>query len=174
MKDPSASKVRPPSLSPHPHASWNVKLYSRQPKLTTQPDETGSHLGETKSQPDETGPRLDETKFPPNEAGSRLEETKFQPDETGSHLDKTKFQPDETGSRLDEFNSSTKPVRGVFIYNWKLMLASEPDVSLQTPQTAGAGLSCLPTARQMNVRWVREIFRACRRKKVPFFFKQWG
>jgi hypothetical protein len=22
--------------------------------------------------------------------------------------------------------------------------------------------------------WIREIFRACRKQKIPFFFKQWG
>ncbi|MBA2436235.1 MAG: phage Gp37/Gp68 family protein [Verrucomicrobiota bacterium] len=26
----------------------------------------------------------------------------------------------------------------------------------------------------MEIEWVREIFRACRKQKVPFFFKQWG
>ena len=31
-----------------------------------------------------------------------------------------------------------------------------------------------PFARPMNIEWVREIFRACRRQRVPFFFKQWG
>ena len=29
-------------------------------------------------------------------------------------------------------------------------------------------------ARPMNIEWVREIFRACRKQDVPFFFKQWG
>jgi protein gp37 len=29
-------------------------------------------------------------------------------------------------------------------------------------------------ARLMEIQWVREIFRACRRQNVPFFFKQWG
>jgi protein gp37 len=29
-------------------------------------------------------------------------------------------------------------------------------------------------ARPMKIEWVREIFRACRKQKVPFFFKQWG
>jgi protein gp37 len=29
-------------------------------------------------------------------------------------------------------------------------------------------------ARPMKIEWVREIFRACRRQNVPFFFKQWG
>jgi len=29
-------------------------------------------------------------------------------------------------------------------------------------------------ARPMNIDWVREIYRACRKQKVPFFFKQWG
>ncbi len=29
-------------------------------------------------------------------------------------------------------------------------------------------------ARPMNIEWVREIYRACRKQKVPFFFKQWG
>src|SRR5207302_2550620 len=29
-------------------------------------------------------------------------------------------------------------------------------------------------ARPMNIEWVREIFRACRKADVPFFFKQWG
>jgi len=31
-----------------------------------------------------------------------------------------------------------------------------------------------PFARPMNIEWVREIFRACRKADVPFFFKQWG
>ena len=31
-----------------------------------------------------------------------------------------------------------------------------------------------PRARPMEIVWVREIYRACRRQKVPFFFKQWG
>ena len=31
-----------------------------------------------------------------------------------------------------------------------------------------------PGARPMQIEWVREIFRACRSEKVPFFFKQWG
>jgi protein gp37 len=31
-----------------------------------------------------------------------------------------------------------------------------------------------PGARPMEVEWVREIYRACRKQKVPFFFKQWG
>jgi protein gp37 len=26
----------------------------------------------------------------------------------------------------------------------------------------------------MELEWVREIFRACRKDRVPFFFKQWG
>jgi protein gp37 len=31
-----------------------------------------------------------------------------------------------------------------------------------------------PHSRSMNIEWVREIFRECRKQKVPFFFKQWG
>lgn len=31
-----------------------------------------------------------------------------------------------------------------------------------------------PHARPMNVEWVLEIFRACRKQRVPFFFKHWG
>ena len=29
-------------------------------------------------------------------------------------------------------------------------------------------------ARPMEVQWIREIFRACRKQEIPFFFKQWG
>ncbi len=29
-------------------------------------------------------------------------------------------------------------------------------------------------ARTMKIEWIREVFRACRKHKVPFFFKQWG
>jgi protein gp37 len=29
-------------------------------------------------------------------------------------------------------------------------------------------------ARPMKIEWVRELFRACRKQNVPFFFKQWG
>jgi protein gp37 len=31
-----------------------------------------------------------------------------------------------------------------------------------------------PGARPMKIEWIREIFRACRKHRVPFFFKQWG
>jgi protein gp37 len=31
-----------------------------------------------------------------------------------------------------------------------------------------------PGARAIKIEWVREIYRACRKQKVPFFFKQWG
>jgi protein gp37 len=31
-----------------------------------------------------------------------------------------------------------------------------------------------PGARPMRIEWIREIFRACRKHNVPFFFKQWG
>jgi protein gp37 len=31
-----------------------------------------------------------------------------------------------------------------------------------------------PNSRAMETEWVREIFKACRKQKVPFFFKQWG
>ena len=31
-----------------------------------------------------------------------------------------------------------------------------------------------PHSRTMSIQWVREIFRECRKQKVPFFFKQWG
>jgi protein gp37 len=31
-----------------------------------------------------------------------------------------------------------------------------------------------PFARPMKREWVHEIFRACRKHNVPFFFKQWG
>jgi protein gp37 len=29
-------------------------------------------------------------------------------------------------------------------------------------------------ARPMKIEWIREIFKACRKQNVPFFFKQWG
>ena len=31
-----------------------------------------------------------------------------------------------------------------------------------------------PHSRSMEIEWVREIFRVCRKHEVPFFFKQWG
>ncbi|MEY2537399.1 MAG: hypothetical protein QOG67_1139 [Verrucomicrobiota bacterium] len=31
-----------------------------------------------------------------------------------------------------------------------------------------------PFSRPMKIEWVREVFRACRKHNVPFFFKQWG
>ena len=31
-----------------------------------------------------------------------------------------------------------------------------------------------PHSRSMEIKWVREIFRVCRKHEVPFFFKQWG
>ena len=29
-------------------------------------------------------------------------------------------------------------------------------------------------ARPIKIEWIREIFRACRKRDIPFFFKQWG
>jgi len=29
-------------------------------------------------------------------------------------------------------------------------------------------------ARPVKIEWIREIFKACRKRNVPFFFKQWG
>src|SRR5437867_12480178 len=29
-------------------------------------------------------------------------------------------------------------------------------------------------ARPVKIEWIREIFKACRKQNVPFFFKQWG
>ncbi|HEY5991929.1 MAG TPA: phage Gp37/Gp68 family protein [Candidatus Udaeobacter sp.] len=29
-------------------------------------------------------------------------------------------------------------------------------------------------ARPMKIEWIREIFKACRKHDIPFFFKQWG
>jgi protein gp37 len=31
-----------------------------------------------------------------------------------------------------------------------------------------------PGARKMDIEWVREIMKQCRKQSVPFFFKQWG
>jgi len=31
-----------------------------------------------------------------------------------------------------------------------------------------------PGARPMQIEWVRELFRACRKSEAAFFFKQWG
>ncbi len=31
-----------------------------------------------------------------------------------------------------------------------------------------------PNARPLKIEWVNEIFRLCRQKGIPFFFKQWG
>jgi hypothetical protein len=53
-------------------------------------------------------------------------------------LDKPQMPRLTHGPRSGEINARTKPVRGVFIYNWKLTLASDPATILQTTQTTGA------------------------------------
>ncbi len=54
------------------------------------------------------------------------------------------------------------------------LIGSLAGINLRNIQWVIVGGESGPHSRSMNIEWVREIFRACRKQHVPFFFKQWG
>ena len=54
------------------------------------------------------------------------------------------------------------------------LIGSLADIDLTEIHWVIVGGESGPGARPMKIKWIREIFRACRKHDVPFFFKQWG
>lgn len=54
------------------------------------------------------------------------------------------------------------------------LLGPVPDLDLQGINWVIVGGESGPGARAMKEEWVQDIHRQCRKRNIPFFFKQWG
>jgi protein gp37 len=73
--------------------------------------------------------------------------------------------------RIDDLRNVPAAVR---FLSCEPLIGSLADINLHGIHWVIVGGESGPHSRSMNIQWVREIFRACRKQKVPFFFKQWG
>ena len=73
--------------------------------------------------------------------------------------------------RIDDLRKVPAAVR---FLSCEPLIGSLADINLHGIHWVIVGGESGPRSRLMNIQWVREIFRACRKQKVPFFFKQWG
>ena len=73
--------------------------------------------------------------------------------------------------RIDDLRKVPAAVR---FLSCEPLIGSLTDINLHGIHWVIVGGESGPHSRSMNIQWVREIFRACRKQKVPFFFKQWG
>jgi protein gp37 len=74
-------------------------------------------------------------------------------------------------SRVDDLRAVPAAIR---FLSCEPLIGSLEGIDLQDIHWVIVGGESGPGARPMQIEWVREIFRACRGEKVPFFFKQWG
>jgi protein gp37 len=74
-------------------------------------------------------------------------------------------------SRVDDLRVVPAAVR---FLSCEPLIGSLASIDLRNIQWVIVGGESGPHSRSMNIEWVREIFRACRKQHVPFFFKQWG
>ena len=74
-------------------------------------------------------------------------------------------------SRIDDLRGVPAAIR---FLSCEPLIGSLAGIDLHGIQWVIVGGESGPGARPMQIEWVREIFRACRVEKVPFFFKQWG
>jgi protein gp37 len=74
-------------------------------------------------------------------------------------------------SRVDDLRRLPAAVR---FLSCEPLIGSLAGVDLTDIHWVIVGGESGPFARPMKIEWVREIFRACRKHDVPFFFKQWG
>lgn len=74
-------------------------------------------------------------------------------------------------SRVDDLRVVPAAVR---FLSCEPLIGSLAGIDLQNIQWVIVGGESGPGARPMKIEWVREIFRACRKQDIPFFFKQWG
>lgn len=62
----------------------------------------------------------------------------------------------------------------IHFVSFEPLLSSVGDLDLNEIDWAIVGGESGPKARPMDSAWVNEIYRACRKYEVAFFFKQWG
>jgi len=74
-------------------------------------------------------------------------------------------------SRVDDLRVVPAAVR---FLSCEPLIGSLAGIALRNIQWVIVGGESGPHSRTMSIQWVREIFRECRKQKVPFFFKQWG
>lgn len=74
-------------------------------------------------------------------------------------------------SRVDDLRGVPAAIR---FLSCEPLIGSLGGVDLHDIHWVIVGGESGPGARPMQIEWVREIFRACRKERVPFFFKQWG
>jgi protein gp37 len=74
-------------------------------------------------------------------------------------------------SRIDDLRRVPAAIR---FLSCEPLIGSLADINLRGIHWVIVGGESGPHSRSMDIRWVREIFRACRKHDVPFFFKQWG
>jgi protein gp37 len=74
-------------------------------------------------------------------------------------------------SRIDDLRKVPAAVR---FLSCEPLIGSLAGIDLTDIHWVIVGGESGPFARPMEIEWVREIFRACRKQNVPFFFKQWG
>jgi protein gp37 len=74
-------------------------------------------------------------------------------------------------SRIDDLRRVPAKIR---FLSCEPLIGPLSSIDLTSIQWVIVGGESGPFARPMRTEWVREIFRACRKADVPFFFKQWG
>jgi protein gp37 len=74
-------------------------------------------------------------------------------------------------SRIDDLRRVPAKIR---FLSCEPLIGSLTRIDLRNIHWVIVGGESGPFARPMKIEWVREIFRACRKADVPFFFKQWG
>jgi protein gp37 len=74
-------------------------------------------------------------------------------------------------SRIDDLRKVPAAVR---FLSCEPLIGSLAGIDLTDVHWVIVGGESGPHARPMKNEWVHEIFRACRKAGVPFFFKQWG
>src|SRR5438874_13321564 len=74
-------------------------------------------------------------------------------------------------SRIDDLRKVPAAVR---FLSCEPLIGSLAGIDLTDIHWVIVGGESGPRARPMKIEWVREIFRVCRKQRVPFFFKQWG
>jgi protein gp37 len=74
-------------------------------------------------------------------------------------------------SRIDDLRRVPAEIR---FLSCEPLIGSLAGIDLTNIHWVIVGGESGPFARPMKIEWVREIFRACRKADVPFFFKQWG
>jgi protein gp37 len=74
-------------------------------------------------------------------------------------------------SRIDDLRNVPASIR---FLSCEPLIGSLAEIDLTDIHWVIVGGESGPFARPMKTEWVREIFRACRKADVPFFFKQWG